>query len=150
RIRAHHRPRIAATVSAWASVVEGFAFSWKTPPVRALMLLLGLISLMGMPYAVLMPIVADRVLGAGASGDGLLMSASGFGALAGAASLAAKRKVTGLGLWVAVSACGFGACLVMFSASRSLWLSTALLVPAGCFMMIEMASSNTLIQAMVP
>lgn len=149
-IRAPRQKAASTTVSAWASVVEGFEFAWKTPPVRALLLLLGLVSLMGMPYAVLMPIVADRVLGAGASGYGLLMSAAGLGALGGAASLAVKRTVRGLGLWIAVASCGFGTCLVLFSLSRSLWLSAALLAPAGFFMMIEMASSNTLIQAMVP
>jgi MFS family permease len=149
-IRAPGLARPPAAISAWEKVVEGFEFSWNTPPVRALLLLLGLISLMGIPYAVLMPIVADRVLDAGASGYGLLMSASGVGALGGAASLAVRRTVRGLGTWVAVSACGFGVCLLLFSLSRSLWLSAALLVPAGFFMMIEMASSNTLIQAMVP
>jgi MFS family permease len=144
------REQAGAVVSAWDSVVEGFGFAWKTTPVRALLMLLGLISLMGMPYAVLMPIFAERILGGGASSYGLLMSAAGFGALAGAGSLTIKRGVTGLGRWIAVSACGFGICLVLFSFSRSLWLSAALLVPAGFFMMIEMASSNTLIQAMVP
>lgn len=144
------RDRAGAVVSAWESVVEGFGFAWKTTPVRALLMLLGLISLMGMPYAVLMPIFAERILGGGASAYGLLMSSAGFGALAGAGSLTIKRGVSGLGRWIAVSACGFGICLVLFSLSRSLWLSAALLVPAGFFMMIEMASSNTLIQAMVP
>lgn len=149
-IRVPHRARAHPNVSAWDSVVEGFAFAWRTPPVRDLLGLLGLVSLMGMPYAVLMPIVADRVLGAGASGYGLLMSASGLGALGGAATLAVRRTVRGLGLWVAVAAGAFGLCLIAFSLSRTLWLSALLLVPAGFFMMIEMAASNTLIQAMVP
>lgn len=149
-IRVPHRARAHPNVSAWDSVVEGFAFAWRTPPVRDLLGLLGLVSLMGMPYAVLMPIVADRVLGAGASGYGLLMSASGFGALGGAATLAVRRTVKGLGLWVATAACAFGLCLVAFSLSRTLWVAVLLLVPAGFFMMIEMAASNTLIQAMVP
>lgn len=148
-IRAHPAP-VRSTVSAWERVVEGFAFSWRTPPVRALLLLLGLISLMGMPYAVLMPIFADRILGGGPSAYGLLMSASGLGALTGAGMLAVRSTLRGLGRIIAVSACGFGICLVLFSLSRSLWISAALLVPIGCFMMLEMASSNTLIQAMVP
>lgn len=139
-----------ATVSAWERVVEGFEFSWRTPPVRALLLLLGLISLMGMPYVVLMPIFADRILGGGPSAYGLLMSASGLGALAGAGTLAMRSTLQGLGRIIAISACGFGVCLVFFAMSRSLWLSAFLLVPTGFFMMLEMASSNTLIQAMVP
>jgi MFS family permease len=142
--------RVRATVSAWESVVEGFAFAWQTAPVRALLLLLGLISLMGMPYSVLMPVFAERILGGGPNSYGLLMSAAGVGALASSGALAARRDVRGLGRWIAASASGFGACLVLFSASRSLWLSAALLVPVGFFMMLEMAASNTLIQAMVP
>jgi MFS family permease len=148
-IHAHPRPS-RSTTPAWERVVEGFRFAWHAQPVRALLLLLGLISLMGMPYAVLMPIFADRVLGGGASAYGLLMSASGLGALAGAVSLAARTTLQGLGRWIAVSSCGFGVCLMLFSLSRSLWLSAALLVPAGCLVMIQMAASNTLIQAMVP
>lgn len=139
-----------ATVSAWESVVEGFAFSWHTRPVRALLLLLGLVSLMGMPYSVLMPIFADRVLGGGANAYGLLMAAAGLGALSGSAVLTVRRDLRGLGRWIALSASGFGVSLILFSLSRSLWLSAALLVPAGFCMMLEMAASNTLVQAMVP
>lgn len=136
--------------SAWDSIVEGFAYSWNTTPVRALLLLLGLVSVMGMPYSVLMPVIADRVLNGGPNAYGLLMSASGVGALAGAAMLTLRRHVRGLGRWVAVSAASFGLTLIAFSFSRSLWLSTLLLVPAGFFMMVEMAASNTLIQSMIP
>lgn len=148
RIEGHRRAGVMAT--AWESIVEGFAYSWRTAPVRALLLLLGLVSLMGMPYAVLMPIFADQILGGGPNAYGLLMSASGIGALAGAASLTIRKTVRGLGRWVAISAAGFGASLIAFSFSRSLWLSAALLVPAGFCMMLEMAASNTLIQSMIP
>ena len=78
------------------------------------------------------------------------MGASGFGALLGALVLAARREVRGLGRWIAWAAAGFGASLIAFSASRSFWLSTALLVPAGFAMIVQAAASNTLIQAMVP
>jgi MFS family permease len=97
-----------------------------------------------------MPIFAAEILHAGAGGLGILMGASGFGALIGALSLAARNKVHGLGRWVAISTAGFGASLILFSLSRSFWLSVALLLPVGFSMMIEMAASNTLIQAMVP
>jgi len=142
--------RTRATVSAWESVVEGFEFAWRTRPVRALLLLLGLVSLMGMPYSVLMPIFADRVLGGGPSAYGLLMSAAGSGALAGAGTMTLRRDLRGLGRWISFAASGFGVSLILFSVSRSLLLSAALLVPVGFFMMIGMAASNTLIQAMVP
>jgi MFS family permease len=143
-------PHPHAHTSAWESVVEGFAYSWNTKPVRALLLLLGLVSVMGMPYSVLMPIIAARVLHGGPNAYGLLMSASGVGALAGAALLTLRRHIHGLGRWVAVSAMCFGLSLIAFSFSRLLWLSALLLVPAGFFMMVEMAASNTLIQSMIP
>jgi MFS family permease len=97
-----------------------------------------------------MPIFADRILHGGANAYGLLLSASGVGALGGALSLTFRRTLAGLGRWVAMSAVGFGLALVLFSFSRHMWLSLALLVPAGYCMMVEMASSNTLIQSMVP
>ena len=138
------------TASAVAEIIEGFRFVQRTSPVRALLLLLGVVSLMGMPFAVLMPIVADRILHRGASALGLLMGASGIGALAGALSLAARQGVRGLGRWVALSSAAFGASLILFSLSRSFWLSAALLVPTGFALMVQMAASNTLVQAMVP
>ncbi len=143
-------PHAHAHASAWESVVEGFAFSWNTKPIRALLLLLGLVSLMGMPYSVLMPIIAARVLHGGPDAYGVLMSASGVGALSGAALLTLRRHIQGLGRWAAISAICFGISLIAFSFSRALWLSALLLVPAGFFMMVEMAASNTLIQSMVP
>ena len=131
-------------------IAEGFRFAATRSPIAALLALLGVVSLAGMPYAVLMPILADRVLHGGSRGLGLLMACSGVGALAAALTLAARRGVFGLGRWVAASAAGFGVSLIAFSLSRSLDLSAALLVPVGYALMLEMACSNTLIQAMVP
>jgi MFS family permease len=149
-MRIDPRTDVHPGVSAWHSVVEGFSFAWHTRPVRVLLLLLGLVSIMGMPYTVLMPIIADRTLNGGPDAYGLLMSSSGTGALAGAAILTLRRHIRGLGRWIAVTSVGFGMSLILFSLSRRLWLSAALLVPAGFCMMVEMAASNTLIQSMVP
>jgi len=145
--RAAHPP---PTASPLESVIEGFRHVWQNRPVRALLALLGLVSLTGMPYAVLMPIFADRVLGGGPRALGILMGASGIGALVGALRLAVRRGIEGLGTWVAASAAALGVALVAFSQSRSFALSVALLVPVGYSMMLEMASSNTLIQSLVP
>ena len=79
-----------------------------------------------------------------------MMSCAGFGALAGALVLAARRGIRGLERWVALAASGFGTSLILFSLSRSFWLSAILLVPAGFSVMIEMASSNTLLQSLAP
>src|SRR6185503_4599037 len=128
----------------------GFRFVVRNRPVRALLLLLGIVSVAGMPYAVLMPIFADQILHGGPRGLGLLMGATGLGALSGALTLAMRSGVSGLGRWVATAAAAFGVWLILFSFSRVFWLSALLLVPVGASMMVEMASSNTLIQAMVP
>lgn len=149
-MRVAPRVNAAAAGSALANIAEGFGYVARTGPVRALLLLLGLVSLMGMPYAVLMPIFADQILHGGARGLGILMGASGVGALAGALVLAARQGIRGLGRWVAYSSAGFGVSLIVFSQSRSFWLSAALLVPVGFSMMLQMASSNTLVQSMVP
>ena len=144
------RVRIPMTGSAFTSIIEGFGYVGRTGPVRSLLFLLGLISLLGLPYMVLMPIFADQILHGGARGLGLLTGASGVGALIGALSLAARSSARGLGRLVAVSAAGFGASLILFSLSRSFWLSAALLLPVGFCMIVEMAASNTLIQTLVP
>ena len=141
-----HRPE----GSPLAHVIEGFRFVQKTAPIRAILLLLGLVSLVAMPYTVLMPIFADKILHGGARGLGILMGATGVGALLGALTLATRTGVYGLGRWITFSCAGFGMSLVAFSLSRIFWLSTALLVPVGFCMMLQMSSSNTLIQAMVP
>ena len=145
-----NRPRMAIEGSPLENIIEGFKFVAQSGPVRALMLLLGLVSFTAMPYAVLMPLFADKILHGGAQALGLLMGCSGVGALCGAITLAMRRTVHGLGTWVAVSCAGFGIALLAFSFSRALWLSAVLLVPVGFCMMIQMASSNTLIQSMVP
>lgn len=131
-------------------IIEGFRFVRNTEPIRALLLLLGLVSLVAMPYTVLMPIFADRILHGGARGLGILMGATGVGALLGALTLATRTGVYGLGRWVTFSCAGFAISLMCFALSRNFWVSTALLVPVGFCMMLQMSSSNTLIQAMVP
>jgi MFS family permease len=144
------RSRHHARRSAWRDTVEGFRFVAKTGPIHSVLMLLGLLSFAGMPYSVLMPVFAESILNAGPKGLGLLMGASGLGALGGALALVSRRGVRGLGRWVAVSSAAFGVALIAFSFSRTFWLSALLLIPVGAAMMVEMASSNTLIQAMVP
>jgi MFS family permease len=136
--------------SAVRDVVEAWRFVWAHPPVRDLLGLLGLVSVVGMPYTVLMPLFADRVLGGGARTMGLLLGASGVGALSAALLLAIRGSARGLGRWVAAAAAGFGAALVAFGSSRSLGLSAVILGLAGFCMMTQMAASNTLLQFLAP
>jgi MFS family permease len=143
-------PPRASKQSPIEDIIEGFRWVNHTKVIRALLLLIGLVSLVGMPYTVLMPVFADKVLHGGARELGILMGATGVGALFGALTLAAKTGVTGLGRWVAITCATLGVSLFLFSFSTSFWLSAALLLPAGYSMMLQMACSNTLIQTMVP
>ena len=139
----------ATTSGFHAQLRDGIRYIARFAPVRALLLLLAASSLTGVPYAVLMPVFAKEVLGGGSHTYGLLMASSGMGALIAALWLAARRSVLGLGRVVAVAATAFGVALVAFSLSRSLWLSVPLLAAAGASMMLQMASSNTLVQTLV-
>ena len=148
-MRVHCAPR-ASKQSPIEDIIEGFRWTSQTKIIRALLLLLGLVSLVGMPYTVLMPIFADKILHAGARGLGILMGATGVGALLGALTLAAKTGVKGLGRWAAFACGSFGVSLFLFAFSTHFWLSVAFLLPAGYSMMLQMACSNTLVQTMVP
>ena len=143
-------PTRSKSDSPLADIVEGFRWIYSARVIRALLLLLGLVSLVGMPYTVLMPVFADRILHGGARGLGILMGATGVGALFGALTLAVRTGVKGLGRLVSLSCAGFGAGLIVFAFSRWFWISTVLLLPIGYSIMLQMACSNTLIQTMVP
>jgi len=131
-------------------ILEGFRFVARAVPLRSLLLLLGLVSLVGTPYSVLMPVFASQILHGGAKELGWLMGATGVGALLGALSLAARVGLKGLGKVIALCAGGFGVSLILFAASKIFWLSLILLLPVGFTMMVQMASTNTLLQSMVP
>lgn len=149
-IRLSRPERTPAAGSLLTHIADGLRYVRGHLPIRSLLLLLGMVSLAGMPYAVLMPVFADRILGGGAQGLGLLMSCAGGGALVGALLLAARRSPRGLTAWVPWGAFGFGLGLVAFSLSRSFWLSALLLALTGFAMMVQMAASNTLLQLLVP
>lgn len=129
--------------------IEGLQYARRNKALRALLLLLGIVSLMGMSYAVLMPIFADKVLHRGARGLGWLMTSAGFGALLAALSLARRKHPQGLDRIVAWCSAGFGVSLILFGISKVFWLSMLLLVPTGFCLMVQMAATNTLIQSIV-
>jgi MFS family permease len=146
-IRQAHR--VTDGVSVIAQFRDGLRYVYHFRPIRSLMLLLALVSLLGVPFSVLMPVFANDVLGGGPHTLGFLMTATGCGALMGALWLAARRSVVGLGRAILFSTAIFGAGLVAFSFSRVLWLSVVCLIIAGFGMMVEFASSNTVIQTIV-
>ncbi len=128
---------------------EGWTYVARSSPISGLLLLLALVSLVGMPYTVLMPVFANEILHGGPNTLGLLMAASGVGALTGALFLASRKTVLGLGKLVPLAAAMFGAGLIAFSFSRVLWLSLPLMIVSGLGFMMQMASSNTLLQTIV-
>ena len=128
---------------------EGFAYTFGIPSVRSILLLLGLVSLMGMPYMLLMPIVAKDVLHGGPHTMGFLMAGVGVGALIGAIYLASRKSIRGLEKVIPIATSIFGIGLIMFSLSRVFWLSMVLISVTGFGMMVQMASCNTLIQTIV-
>lgn len=144
------RPPARAAGKVMTEALEGLTYVARTGPIRSLLALVGLSSLTGMSYTVLMPVFADRVLGGGPMTLGGLMSAAGFGALLAALTLAMRPNLKGIAGWIANGALAFGVALTLFAQSTNLWLSAVLLVGVGYAMMIQMASSNTLVQAMVP
>jgi MFS family permease len=129
---------------------EGWAYVSRFAPVRTILLLFALVSLMGMPYIVLMPIFASQVLHGGPHTLGFLMGASGIGALAAALSMAARKTALGLGRMIPIGAFCFGAGLVLIGLSRVPWLSMLMMLVTGFGMMQGMAASNTIIQTVVP
>ncbi len=138
-----------ATASVGRNLVEGARYAFGFPPIRALLLLLALISFATMPQTVLLPVFAAQILGGGPHTLALLSTATGLGALVGALYLASRPSILGLGRVIVAAAVVLGMGLAGFSQSGSVWLSAALLMATGAGMMVQMAASNTLIQTMV-
>jgi MFS family permease len=139
-------PRVTSTLT---ELKAGWTYVSEFVPIRTILLLFAVISLMGMPFVVLMPIFAARVLHGGPHTLGFLMGAMGVGALASALSLAARKSVRGLVRMIPISAAVFGLGLIGFGLSHWFWLSMVMVLIAGMGMMQGMASSNTVIQTIV-
>jgi MFS family permease len=149
-MRIHIPPPKASHTSMLTQLREGWDYVSGFLPIRTILMLFALVSLMGMPFVALMPIFAAQVLHGGPHTMGFLMGAMGSGALVAALNLAARKSVLGLGSMIAVSAGLFGVGLIGFGLSRVFWLSMATLLVAGFGMMQGMAASNTIIQTIVP
>ena len=144
-------PRVIAKKSTrvMQELKEGFHYTFGFAPIKSIILLLALVSLMGMPYNVLMPVFAKEVLHGDSHTFGFLMGATGLGAITGAMYLASRKSVDGLERLIPAAAAVFGLGLIAFSQSRLFWLSMILMVLTGLGMMLTMASSNTIIQTVV-
>ncbi|MGE0404852.1 MAG: MFS transporter [Candidatus Korobacteraceae bacterium] len=142
-------PRSGERKHVWSELKEGFSYASGFAPIRSILLLLATVGLFGMPYSVLLPVFAGTILHGGPKTLGLLMGAAGIGAVVGVLQLAARRSVLGLGRVIASTAALFGAALIAFAFSRSLWLSLPMMVLIGYSLMQQLAGSNTFLQTIV-
>ncbi len=142
-------PRGAGKKKLLHDLGDGLRYAFGFGPIRSILLLLALVGVAGIPYRVLMPVIAAETLGGGAHTLGFLMAAMGVGALLGALYLASRRSVLGLGGLIPLAAGLFGASLAGVGLSRSLTASLLLMVTMGVGFMIHLAASNTLIQTLV-
>jgi MFS family permease len=139
-----------AATSMLEQMIEGWDYVRKFAPIRTILLLFAITSLMGWPYAVLLPIFAGQVLHGGPHTLAWLTTASGVGALSSALSLAFRKSVTGLTVMIQIAAAMFGGALILFGLSHTLWWSLLLMLFVGFGMMQGASASNTVIQTLVP
>jgi len=128
---------------------EGVVYALNFAPIRYILLLLALVSLMGVPYQVLMPVFAKDIFHGGPKTLGFLVTMAGVGALIGAVYLASKKSVRGLVGLIALTSGIFGLSIIVFSHSNMLWFSVIVVCISGFAMMVQMAASNTILQTIV-
>ncbi len=148
-IKVPKRKKAANTSRIWHDLKEGYSYAFGFAPMRYILLQLGLMSFMGMAYAVLMPIFAKDILHGGPHTLGFLMAASGIGALTGAVYLASRQTILGLGRFIAYASAIFGMGIIAFSLSKILIVSLFMMFITGFGMIVQMASSNTILQSIV-
>ena len=134
----------------WHGVMEAVRYMRDTPRIRALMMMVTVYSILGVPVLALMPVVARQMFGLGATGYGLLMSCLGIGGLIGALSLAAVGSRVGRAKLLLVASMAWPILLILFALCRITWLAYVLLLAIGCTMILNGAISNGLLQALVP
>ncbi|MCF4969580.1 MFS transporter [Nostoc sp. CMAA1605] len=130
-------------------VAEGFVYAFRFPPIRAILLLSTLVSLMGLQNTILVPIFAETILEGGAETLGFLMAASGLGALSGGIYLATRRSIVGIGKLIAIAPAILGVGLIAFAVSRYLPLSLFTMLFVGLGTILQIAASNTFLQTIV-
>lgn len=148
-MRVHVTAARRAITSMFEQMREGWSYVSEFTPIRTILTLFALVSLMGMPFMVLMPVFAGTVLHGGPHTLGFLMGAAGAGALVSALSLVLRRSVRGLTKMIPIAAMIFGGGLFFFGMSHWVWLSLILMLFTGFGMLQGMTASNTIIQTLV-
>ncbi|NJM48903.1 MAG: MFS transporter [Alkalinema sp. RU_4_3] len=135
--------------SPWQKIKAGWSYTFRSPPIRAILLLSALVSLMGMQYTALVPVVSDKILQGNAQTLGFLMAASGIGALFGGIYLATRQTVVGLGKLIILGPAILGIGLIIFAFSRWLPLSQLAMGLVGLGTILQIAAGNTVLQTIV-
>jgi len=148
-MRVSPRKGIVEKFPVFQGLKQGFRYTFGFMPIRYMILLLALVSLMGMPFTVLMPVFAKSILHGGSHTFGFLMGASGIGALIGAIYMASRKSVLGLAKNIPLFAGIFGIGLIAFSLSHNFFLSCFILLVTGLGMIMQMTSTNTILQTIV-
>jgi MFS family permease len=143
------RHRTVEVVPVLKDLHTGWRYVVDSVPIRSALMLLAIVSVAGMPYTVLMPVVTAQQLHGGPNMLGWLMAAGGVGALSGALYLASRESVVGLGRVILVGTFVFGASLIGFSLTSNVWLAALLLACGSAGFMTQMAATNTIIQTIV-
>jgi MFS family permease len=128
---------------------EGLGYAFRFAPIKWILILLSMMSVMGVPYQVLMPVFARDIFHGGPGALGLLMGMSGFGALVGAVYLASRKDVRGLSRVIAWTAVLFGVSIMFFSFLNDFWLAMPVILAAGFGIMVNIAACNTVLQSVV-
>jgi MFS family permease len=143
--RSPHRVR----KNVWSEMREGWGYVTGFAPIRSILTFIMFLSLVGVPYMVLLPVFASAVLHGGPHTYGFLTGATGLGAFISAVVLAFRKTIVGLGKRMAITGLTFGAGLIAFGLSHTLWLSLPLMLVVGFSMMQVMAAGNTIMQTIV-
>jgi MFS family permease len=149
RLKKRVTPKEQAVQTILQQLREGYNYAFGFPPIRSILLLIALVSFVGMPYTTLTPIFASEILRGGSETLGLLMGASGFGALIAAVYLSSRSSILGLGKIIAAAPAIFGIALIMFAFSQVLWLSLLAMVLLGASLVLQHTSGNTVLQTIV-
>ena len=148
-MRVRPNERVSPHTAILQNLKDGFVYAFGFMPIRSLLLLLALVSLTGASYSQLLPIFAQEILHGGPRMQGFLVSAAGLGALAGALYLAMRRSVRGLGLVIAWAPVIFGFGLIALGLSPRFWLTLLVMPVIGLGLIVQMASTNTVLQTIV-
>jgi MFS family permease len=143
------RSTITKHLPVTAALREGLVYAFGFAPIRALLMMVAVVSLMAMSQSVLMPIYANQIMGGGERTLGVLLGSAGLGALLGAIYLASRRSVLGLGRVIVYGSVGLGLAMLTLASSRHMALSMVALLVAGASLLVQAASSNTLLQTIV-